>query len=143
MAGDYTKFQRHYQTLTTDVLITPLTVDPLTVLTVRSANHQIFIQRSQLMVGTFAACVITLQGHTTGTVYARFDVQATPAPAGQSPTGFGPYLLDNGPTGLGCSIGESVDLVVTPVGMSGTIHIEAYQRLMAVTSSELTPTNQR
>lgn len=123
MAGDYTKFQRHYQTLTTDVYITALTPSPTTVLTVRNANYQIYIQKAELTVTTFVASVQTLVGVTSGKVYARFDIPAT-APA----NGTEYYLIDYGPTGAAVNVGESVQLVSSQSGPVAVLHIEAYQK---------------
>lgn len=123
MAGDYTKFQRHYQSLTTDVYITALTPSPTTVLTVRNANYQIYIQKAELVVTTFVASILTLVGATSGRVYARFDIPGT-APA--NGTEF--YLVDYGPTGAGVNVGESVQLVNSQVGAVAVLHIEAYQK---------------
>lgn len=122
MAGDYTKFQRHYQTLTTDVFITALTTSA-TVLTVRNANYQIFIQKAELVVTTFVASTVTLVGATSGIVYARFDV-----PAAATTNGTEPYPVDYGPTGLGVQLGESVNVSVSQVGVVAVLHIEAYQK---------------
>lgn len=128
MAGDYTKFQRHYQTLTTDVFITALTPSPTTVLTVRNANYQIYIQKAELVVTTFVASILTLVGATSGKVYARFDVPASPSSASVPSSGTEYYLIDYGPTGLGVNVGESVQLVIGTSGVVANLHIEAYQK---------------
>lgn len=122
MAGDYTKFQRHYQTLTTDIFITALTTSA-TALTVRNANYQILIQKAELVVTTFVASTVTLVGATSGIVYARFDVPATATTNGTEP-----YLVDYGPTGLGVQLGENVNVSVSQVGVVAVLHIEAYQK---------------
>jgi len=125
MAGDYTKFTRHYENKTTDIDITALTPDPTTLITVRNASYQIFIQKASLVVTTYVASVITLQDHTTSRVYGTFNIPASaPSTAGNAD-----YVLDFGPQGTPVLLGDSVDVLITPVGAVGILHVEAYQRL--------------
>lgn len=130
MAGDYTKFQRHYQSLTTDFTITALTASINPALTVRNSAYSLFLQLGEFNVTTFVASVVTVVGVTTGNVYMRFDIPAT---APTNTTEF--YRDDKGPTGLQVTAGENVKIVVSQVGVAGYLHIEAYQKY--VTSGAL------
>ncbi len=132
MAGDYIKFQRHYQKLTTDIDATAMTPSPTTILTVRNTNYQIYIQKAELIITTFFASILTLVGHTSGVVYARFDIPAAPTTAPNLPY---PDPIDYGPTGTPVQLGESVDVVISAVGFVGILHIEAYQKQGATISS--------
>lgn len=123
MAGDYTKLQRHYQSLTTDFALTALTPSPTTVLTVRNSAYAIYIQKAELVVTTFVASVISLVGATSAKVYARFDIPAT-APA----NGTEYYSVDYGPVGTQVNVGENVQLSFTQAGVVAILHLETYQR---------------
>jgi hypothetical protein len=138
MAGDYTKFTRHYGALTNDVDITALTPDPSTLLPVRNLNYQIYIQKASLVVTTYVASVITLQGHTTGRVYGTFNIPA----ASPSTASNADYVLDYGPQGTPVVLGESVDVLMTPIGAVGILHVEAYQKLGKTIGSNDSSVNQ-
>ncbi len=133
MAGDYAKYSRHYQTTTTDVNIVAINATYLNVLPVKNLNYQEFIQKASLVVTTYTATTVTIVEHTTGIVRARFDIPA--APNAPSIGGAESYLIDYGPVGLGCTIGNSLDVSCSQVGVAAQLHIEAYQKLAVTVGS--------
>lgn len=124
MAGDYTKFQRHYQNLTTDLAITALTPLTNTLLTVRNANYQIYVQRAVLSVTSFVACTVQLQSASNSVVWGQFTIPATAPTADACEI----YTLDYGPTGLGITLGSNLNLVISAANLVASLHIEAYQK---------------
>ena len=128
MAVDYTLFQRRYGVLTTDFEITALAINPTSVLVPRSINYQIFIQRAELVVTTYAIGTVKLVGHLSGRIYGTFNI-----PASANATDM--FNLDYGPTGFGVNIGEAVDVSWSNAAMDILLHIEAYQRLAVVTGA--------
>jgi hypothetical protein len=141
MAGDYMKLQRHYGSLSTNIDITGLLPAlPYTLLTVKNASYQVYLQQAKLMVATFYACTVTLQSHTTGLVLARFDVPAAAATAGSN--AHFRDAFEYGPTGISAPIGESVDLVLSHTGVVAVLAVEAYQRLAQTISAASGAANQ-
>ena len=132
MAGDYTKFQRHYGNLTTDAEVTALTPDPLFLMAPRNAAYQIFLQKVTLMVVQYPTSIttVTLQGVTSGRVFAKFTI---PVAAQDNQTDF--FDIDYGPTGLGTVIGDSIAVYFPAGNIDFQLHIEAYQRLVLTTSA--------
>lgn len=124
MAGDYTKFQRHYQSLTTDFALTAITPNPSTLLTVRNSAYAIYIQKISMVVSTYVASIIQFVGVTTGNVYGSFSVPATAPTTGSDDD----FIIDYGPTGLAMSTGENLKLTLSQAGPVAYIHIEAYQK---------------
>ena len=149
MAGDYTKFQRHYGNLSTDFEVGSLSVNPTSVLIPRNVNYQVFIQSVELAVITYGGVIgiVKLIGHVTGRTYGVFNI---PAVASGNNTDI--YRLDHGPTGLGATIGEAIDVSWTNASLDCLLHFEAYNKLAVVTgawdgspatvaSSKTTPTS--
>jgi hypothetical protein len=136
MAGDYTKFQRHYGNLTTDLELAALSPNPQAILVPRNANYQVFIQSAELVVTAYGAGTIKLVGHVTGRVFALFNVPAAPS---SNDTDI--FYIDYGPTGLGCNIGETVDVSSSNVAIGAFLHIEAYNKLAVVIGSNASPAN--
>jgi|ERR1700680_1758317 len=130
MAGDYTKFQRHYGNLTTDIELAALSPNPMALLVPRNVNYQVFIQSAELMISAYAVGTIKLVGHVTARVFALFNVPAGPASSADDV-----QRIDYGPTGLGCNIGETVDVVSSNVAIGAFLHVEAYNKLAVVVGS--------
>lgn len=124
MAGDYTKFQRHYQSLTTDKLITALTPTTSTLLTVRNSAYAIFIQKISLVPTTYGAETIQFVGSVTGNVYGSFSIPAAAPTTGSDDD----YTIDYGPTGLSIAAGENLNLSLSATVVVAALHIEAYQK---------------
>jgi hypothetical protein len=134
MAGDYTKFQRHYGNLTTDFEMTALVASPQPLLVPRNANAQVFIQSAELVVTIYQIAIVKLIGHTSGRVYAMFNVPAAP-----SSNNTDIFRVDYGPTGLGANIGETIDVSWSNATLDAFLHVEAYNRLAVVLGSNIGP----
>lgn len=126
MAGDYTKFRRHYQDVSFDYDLATGTSGPVTLLTVRNANYQIFIQRITISVVTFAAKTLTLQDSAgTPVVIAVASIPATESTV----PGIEPYEYDFGEVGTALTIAKNFVLALSAAGAAARIHVDAYQRL--------------
>lgn len=120
MTGDYAQYRRWYTDKTTDTDLAATDAGKAGVITPRSANHQLFIQKITYSPITAAAQAVTVQD-TNGT-----PVKIGVVPASQSL----PLTLDYGPRGRALTAGKNLD-IVNVAGPAAAIHIEAYERLVS------------
>ena len=91
---------------------------------VKSTSHTIFVQKVTIGVTTSAAQNWTLQDDaTTPIVLAVLPNSASVAP----------HEWDFGARGFACTEAKNLDLVVSSAGVAGSVTIEAYQKLTALT----------
>lgn len=122
--GDYLQLQREHSKLVADVDILTGTASYADVLTPKSANHQIFIQKITLSITTHvAADVYTVDDDGAGPVIAAHTDAA--AAAGVPSV----VVWDFGPNGRPVTKGANVDVSHSSTGV-GIMHIEAYQKLI-------------
>jgi hypothetical protein len=118
--GDYGHFQRTFESKTTDVTLATSDGGKQDVIAVRSASHQLWIQRITYHPITAAAQVVTFQ-----------DDNGTPLKIGTIPASQAtPIVIDHGPKGVPLTVGKNLDIANT-AGPAAQIHIEAYQKLGA------------
>ena len=128
MAGDYSFYQRTFGRVSSEYDLAAATGGPVTdLLTSKSANHQIFVQRIVVCPFTYSNKTLTFQDDAGTPVILAF--QTIPA-SGPSTSGLQHFEHDFGP--LGCSItkGTNLDLVLSGAGVAGKITIEGYQKLI-------------
>ena len=117
MTGDYEQFQRWYTSKTTDVTLLAADSNKDNCIAVKSANHQLFIQKIFYNIVTSAAQTVTFR-----------DDAGTPINVGIIPaSATGSVLFDFGPRGFALTAGKNLDIINT-AGPAGQIHIEAYER---------------
>lgn len=126
--GDYVQFQRENEPMAADAIITATAQAATTALAVRTAKHQIFVQRITLSITTHANAkvALTVQPHTTTSQVTASHTDLTAA-AGVPDV----MTWDFGPKGIGIPVGESVDWLWSTGGSGpvGVAHIEGYQKL--------------
>ena|SRR3990167_6635984 len=128
MAGDYKSYRQIYSAKTYDGTILAATDDQTDLLTVKSANHRIFIQKIAVSVTTYSAVTWTFQDDAgTPVVIAHVSIPATAPTAGGDG---GTITWDFGPEGTPLTTGNNLDLAMSAAGAAGRIHIEAYERLV-------------
>lgn len=120
MVGDYSQYQKWNTSRTTDVLLLATDAGKDNVIVVRSANHQLFIQKVVYTVKTAAAQAILIQ-----------DDAGTPVVIGTVPASQAtPITFDFGPKGIPLTAGKNLDLSNT-AGPAGEFHIEAYEKIVS------------
>lgn len=128
MAGDYTKYLRHYQDISFDYDLATGTGGPVTLATVRNANYTIYVQKITTDVVTFAAKTLSFEDSAnTPVVIAQDSIPSTePTSAGAQA-----YDHDYGPIGTALTQGKNLVLALSGAGVAARIHVQAYQRLTA------------
>lgn len=128
MSGDYKAYQSLYSAFQANIII-PSTEQTTTIVeTVKSANHQIFLQKVTLQVNTHAAGkVFTVQTSNASPVVIihRADLAAAAGVPDQ-------IVYDFGPAGTPVTLGESLNYLANTGGSGfvGRAHFEGYQKLI-------------
>lgn len=128
-AGDYLhhQFQFTRKLVDRDIVAADQSAQHADVITPKSANHRIYVQKITFSPTTYSAKTITFQ-----------DDAGTPVPIGHmsisaaAPTTGGDtcqYILDYGPTGTPLTKGKNLDVILSAAGAAGRLHIEAYEKL--------------
>ena len=121
--GDYLQVQRENTRKVADVAILTGTAAYANVLSPKSANHQLFIQKITLSITTHAADVYTVDDDGAGPVIAAHtDANAS---AGIPSV----VVWDFGPNGWPVTTGANVDVSHSAAGV-GVMHIEGYEKLV-------------
>lgn len=120
--GDYAKWNGFYTPKNTDVEIATGDTAIANVISPKTANHQIWVQKITLSITTHAASVYTFDDDGAGPpIAAHTDAVAA---AGIPST----VTWDFGPQGYGLTIGANLDIAKTSTGVA-IAHIEAYELL--------------
>jgi hypothetical protein len=127
MPGDYLHWQTVYTRKIVDVNYTVLTQNIPGVMLVKSPNHFLVIQKIIFSPTVYSISNIVFQESITGNGIALFSIPA--APPSSSSTGSVLYNADFGLTGTALAQGSNLDLFATASGVTGRLHIEAYERL--------------
>lgn len=114
--GDYAYFKRIYSNRSVDVDYAT-SDSTVTAITVKSANHQLFIQKVSWNVVTSAAQAVTLKDSGVPKIIGV-------VPASQTT----PIVFDFGPEGIALAKGKNF-LLASTAGPAGAVHIEAYEKL--------------
>ncbi len=122
--GDYNFYQRRYASKNVDVDILTGTANYADVITPKSANHQIYIQKIILTITAHAADTYTFDDDGAGpNVATHLDV--TPQAAGVPSQ----VVFDFGPSGRPITKGANLDIAHSSSGVAN-VHIEAYEKLV-------------
>ncbi len=127
--GDYLQYQRENLAVSADGVITATAQGAATAITVKSANHRIYVQKVALSITTHAVGKdFQAFAHTTTSevVARRIDLAAA--------AGVPDFILwDFGPKGFPLPLGESLDWSWSTgnSGFVGVVHIEGYMKLDA------------
>ena len=116
--GDYGHYRLFGTDKTTDVVLAVGDAGKDNVITPKSANHQLFIQKITASIVTAAAQAITIRDD------AGTPVVIDVIPASQATS----IILDYGPKGRALTVGKNLDIVNT-AGPAFDFHIEAYEKL--------------
>lgn len=124
-------YRNTYTDKTVDVNILTGTAAYADVIAAKSANHQIFIQRITLSITTHIDDTYLFDDDGSGPPIASYIDEATAATTGQ---GQEPVVIDFGPKGRPLTLGANLDISHSSTGVA-IVHVEAYERLMGVISS--------
>lgn len=122
--GDYGFYQRQYASKNANVDILTGTAAYADVITPKSANHQIYIQKITLSITVHAADTYTVDDDGAGPAIA-VHLDVTPQAAGVPSV----VVWDFGPQGRPITKGANVDVSHSSTGVAN-MHIEAYERLV-------------
>ena len=119
-----------------DLAVATGTDDTVDVLTRKSADHRIYIQKVSMTVTTYSAVTWTLQDDgSTPRVIAILSIPATQATTlGDQ----GTVVWDFGPTGTPLQTGANLDFLVSATGAAGLVHIEGYEVTQNVVAAATT-----
>lgn len=131
MAGDYRFYQRQYTDVSTNLNVLTST-DDTTLITVKSANHRIYVQKIAINISTYAAKTWQFED-SAGTPVPVANI-SIPAAATALPSESGTIVYDFGPKGFPLTVGKNLVLNVSATGAAGQVHVEAYEKLDAVTN---------
>ncbi len=125
--GDYTRYQHFFSSKVSDLTITALdNPGTRTIITPRSANEKVYVQRITAYPSTYAAATLTFQDGS-GVAIGQIVIPAT-----------GPLLLgvlEFGPTGTPLTLGATLVVVHAGANIACRIHVEAYEKLGVVTAA--------
>lgn len=128
MNGDYTQYRKWNTSKCLDRQI--LAADDTTalnnILTPKSANHQLFIQKLVFYETTESnGKSLTFQDDaSTAVVLGKYFSVTAAAGIPKS------LELDFGPAGYALTAGKNLDVVVSAAGIAGALHIEAYEKIV-------------
>ena len=125
-SGDYTWYRKTFQDVSADLDATASTGDT-TLVTVRNANHTLFIQRIFVWITTDAAQSWSFK-----------DSAGTPIVKAKVPTSPGAdtlWTFDYGEEGTPLTEGTNLLLDVSAAGLAGTIKVQAYSKLTSTVAA--------
>ena len=127
--GDYTQYQKWNTSkcLSRQILAADTSTELNNVIVVKSANHQLFIQKIAFYETTESTGKnLTFQDDASTPVVLGKYFSVTAA-AGIPKNG----ILDFGPQGYALTAGKNLDVIVSAAGVAGSLHIEAYEKIVS------------
>jgi len=122
--GDYNFYQRRYASKNTKLNILVGTQNYTDVITPKSANHRIYVQKALLSITTHFAATVTVDDDGAGPpIAAHTDAAAGAGVPSQ-------VLWDFGPEGIPLTTGGNLDVTQSGAGIVGVMTFEAYERLV-------------
>lgn len=134
--GDYSRMRRIYSAKTYDGTILAATDDQTDLLTPKSADHQLYIQKIAITITTYSAKTWTFQDDAS-TPVEIYHI-SIPAAATALPSESSTMVADFGPEGTPLTKGKNLDLAMSAAGAAGRIHIEGYERLVGPVAAATT-----
>lgn len=128
---DYGFYQRQYHSKNTYKVMLAAT-DDSTLITVKSANYRLFVQKISVSITTYSAVTWTFED-SEGTEIEIGHI-SIPAAAVALPSESNSMVLDFGPEGVPLTLGKNLVIDVSAAGAAGIIAIEAYEKLDSVIS---------
>lgn len=136
MAGDYRKFQHTYSDKSVDLTVLAAT-DDTTLITPKSANHQVFVQRIVVTITTYAAKTWLFKDSAgTPVEFAFISIPAAAVALASESNAFATF--DFGPAGVPLTLGKNLLLDVSAAGAAGRVHVEAYEKLIGAVAQAST-----
>lgn len=125
-AGDYVSFKFFNRNKTTSrtVVATDTSTEHADIITPKSANHTIYIQRITFAPTTYAAQTLTFQDDAGTPV----KIGHMSIPAAAPTTGICQYVIDYGPEGTPLTTGKNLDVIFSAAGPAGRLVVEAYEK---------------
>ena len=130
-AGDYRHFTNTYSDKTTDLNVLAAT-DDTTLITAKSASHQIWVQKISVNISTYSAK--TWQFEDSASTPVPVANLSIPAAAVALNSESSTIVYDFGPKGFPLTVGKNLVLNVSAAGAAGQVHVEAYEKLGAAIS---------
>lgn len=121
---DYLHWQFQHKRKVTDLDILVGTQNYDNVISPKTANHRLYIQKITLSITTHFDATITFDDDGAGPPIAAFTDEATVVPTVPSS-----WTWDFGPTGRPLTLGANLDVTQSAAGIVGIVHIEAYEKL--------------
>lgn len=127
--GDYAYFKRIYsnKSLNRAILAADDTTALNNIIAVKSANHQLVIQKITFNETTESNGKNLIFQDDASTPVLLGKYFSVTAAAGIPKN----VVLDFGPEGYALTVGKNLDVIVSAAGIAGTLHIEAYEKLGA------------
>ena len=126
MPGNYEQYRKFYQDVSGSLILGTGT-DDSTLVTVRNANHTLYLQKAHVQI----------TGASAGKTWQLTDSAATPVQL------TGPFATDTdgthfdmdfGPVGVPLTEGKNLLLDLSATGAAGVVTWEGYQKLTATTA---------
>ena len=132
MAGDLFHLQAQHSRKVTDAFVLTSTdyTTATALVSVKSAQHRIYVQKISVNLTTYAAKTWTFQDSASTPV--PIGHISIPAAAAALPSESGSIVFDFGPTGIALTKGKNLDMIMSATAAAGAIHIEAYEKLEGV-----------
>jgi hypothetical protein len=127
MAKSYNGYREFYRDKSTSLQVVAAT-DDTTLITPKSANHQIFVQRITVGITTYSAKTWTFQD-SNGTPVPVWHI-SIPAAAVALPSESNGMTIDFGAKGFPLTVGTNLVLNVSAAGAAGAVTVEAYEVLV-------------
>lgn len=125
MAGDFVFFKtrNRNKTVSRTILAADTSAAHADIITPKSANHTIYIQRISFAPTTYAAQTLTFRDDAGTPVEIGF----MSIPAAAPTTGICQYVIDYGPQGTPLTKGKNLDVIISAAGPAGRLVVEAYE----------------
>jgi hypothetical protein len=131
MTGEYLQLRRENEnkSKTYQMAAADTSTQTDNMIAVKSANHQLFIQRIRFFPTTYSAVTFTFRDDAGTPVPIGFMSIPATAPTTGGDTDM--YLLDYGPEGTPLTAGRNLDVVLSAAGAAGRLVIEAFQKIVS------------
>lgn len=138
MAGDYLhwQFQHTRKIVDRNIAAADTSTEHADIITPKSANHRIYVQRIVFAPTTYSAKTFTFQDDAgTPVPIAHMSIPAAAPTTGGDTCMF---VIDFGPTGTPLTLGKNLDISISGAGAAGRLHIEAYEKLEGAVAAATT-----
>lgn len=127
-AGDYLHLQFQNRRKIADLIVKADMGSQTDLLTAKSENHRIYIQRIVVSPTTYMSRTWTFQDDSP----IPLEIAHLAIPT-RAPSASGTIEWNFGPAGTPLSLGKGLDLAISSPGVAGIVHIEGYEKQVPVT----------